>query len=211
VSDKASAKPARRTQAERRDETERRLLESAARLIAERGIVRTSLADVGQAAGYSRGIVNSHFGSKAALVERISGHVAQLLAERGLVAASRRKGLPALRAIVRAYLEQLSPDDPFARANLILWTEAIAAEPTLRASKSAADTYFRAEVARIVRMGVADGTIRPDVDATSFAVAFVGLLRGVALELLLDPDQLDGRQATRAVLAVVDANLAPRR
>src|SRR5580693_854740 len=66
------ANPARRTQQERSSQAEKALMDAATELFARRGVDQTSLADVGEAAGYSRGLVNHHFGTKATLVERLA-------------------------------------------------------------------------------------------------------------------------------------------
>src|SRR5262245_38936796 len=58
----------RRTQHERVAESDRRMLAAALRLIGERGYRGTSLAAIGEAAGYSRGLVHERFGSKAGLL-----------------------------------------------------------------------------------------------------------------------------------------------
>ena len=55
---------ARRSQQQRRSETEQRVLAAAMALIAERGSRGVSLAEVGRLAGYSGGIVSHHFGGK---------------------------------------------------------------------------------------------------------------------------------------------------
>ena len=67
--------PVRRTQAERRGESEEALLDAAANLIAERGVERASLASIGERAGTSRGLPTHHFGSKDALVARLASRV----------------------------------------------------------------------------------------------------------------------------------------
>ena len=46
-----SAAAVRRTQTERRDEAEQRLFKAAVALVAERGLERVTLADIGEAAG----------------------------------------------------------------------------------------------------------------------------------------------------------------
>ena len=61
----------RRTQPQRRAETERRVVAAATALIAQGGSRAMSLERVGQAAGYSRGIVNHHFGSKQRLLAAV--------------------------------------------------------------------------------------------------------------------------------------------
>ncbi len=57
-------RPVRRTQEQRRAETERRVLDAAMTLIAAHGSRSITLAQVGEAARYSRGIVYHHFGSR---------------------------------------------------------------------------------------------------------------------------------------------------
>ncbi|HYZ57980.1 MAG TPA: TetR/AcrR family transcriptional regulator [Streptosporangiaceae bacterium] len=48
------------------------MLDAAARLFARRGVEATSMADIGEEAGYSRGLANHHFGSRVELVERLA-------------------------------------------------------------------------------------------------------------------------------------------
>ena len=56
----------RRTQEERREEAERRILEAATRIIGKTGVETFTLADVGEAAGYSRGLPAHYFKTKLA-------------------------------------------------------------------------------------------------------------------------------------------------
>ena len=58
------AKPARKTQAERTALSDSRMYEAAKELIAEHGTHNTTLREVGELAGYSRGLASNRFGSK---------------------------------------------------------------------------------------------------------------------------------------------------
>src|SRR3954451_4887818 len=58
----------RRTQRERREATERKVLAIATALIAQHGSRALTLAAVGEAAGYSQGTVSHHFGSRENLL-----------------------------------------------------------------------------------------------------------------------------------------------
>lgn len=58
----------RRTQAERREEAEGKLLRAAIELLATRGYDGFTLAEVGKAAGYSRGLPAHYFGCKEELL-----------------------------------------------------------------------------------------------------------------------------------------------
>ena len=118
--------PARRTQRERREETERKVLAAATALIAERGSRALTLAEVGEAAGYSRGIVSHHFGSRENLLRAVMRDAqAFTLPDVGDSAADW------LAETVRAYLKNVTSRRPAARAFLQMWGEAIAADPVL--------------------------------------------------------------------------------
>ena len=69
----AAGRPPRRSHAQRREESERRMLDAALAIVARRGTVRMTLAEVGEAAGYSRGLPAHHIGSKAGLVQALAG------------------------------------------------------------------------------------------------------------------------------------------
>lgn len=71
--------PKRRSQAERRAESEQRLLDAAAEIIATEGYLAATLERVGERAGFSRGLASRKYGSKDGLIEaviwRVSAHV----------------------------------------------------------------------------------------------------------------------------------------
>src|SRR5262252_5626489 len=65
----------RRSHSERREEAEERMLEAAAKIVAERGLENLTLAECGEAAGYSRGLAAHYFDSKAGLLSAIATHI----------------------------------------------------------------------------------------------------------------------------------------
>ena len=67
---KPTAATPSRTQAVRRAATEARLLDAAFSIVADYGVRAVTTAAVGELAGYSRGIVNHHFGSRDQLMAR---------------------------------------------------------------------------------------------------------------------------------------------
>ena len=76
----------RRSQADRRDESERRLLAAAAELVVEHGMGAATFEKIGARAGYSRGLVTQRFGSKRGLIEalihQLQGRLGGLLEDR---------------------------------------------------------------------------------------------------------------------------------
>lgn len=174
--------PNRRTQQERRDETERKVLAAATALIAVRGSRALSLAEVGESAGYSRGIVTHHFGNRENLLRAVMRD-----AQRFTLPDGRESALEWITDTVRAYLTNVTSRRPSAAAFLQMWGEAIAADPVLMPLFAEHDAGFRRLFAEKVREGVGDGSVRADADAEAMAVLLVGLLRGIALQLISTP------------------------
>ncbi|MBP2322127.1 AcrR family transcriptional regulator [Kibdelosporangium banguiense] len=184
----------RRTQEQRRATTRAALLAAAAELVVESGVRAVTLARVGERAGYSRGIVTHNFGSKQALLDALakssqSGFVP------GVVTMS--PGLERLLALVEGYVAELGRDSVASRAFLLLWAEAATAAE-LSASFRERDEAFRADLRDDVAAGIADGTIRADIDPQDVAVAVLGQLRGIGMQRLLDPDAVDTERVGRA-------------
>ena len=167
---------ARRTQAERRDGARQRVLEAATALVAAHGSRGVSLAAVGEAAGYSRGIVHHHFGSKAKLLEELIKYTQTFD-----VPADSATGLSRLTDFVRAYLGGMRDRSPRSEAFLKLWTESAGAEPSLAPLFAERDAQFRDVLAQHITDGIDDGSIRSDVEPQTATVAIIGLLRGTAL------------------------------
>ena len=174
---------ARRTQQQRRDQAETALLNAAAELAVEHGVRSLTLARVGERAGYSRGIVTHHFGSKQALLECLA-RATQTGFVPGL--AGLPPGLDRLLRLAGGYVSALADLGVLNRAFLLLWAEAATASELAPIFRER-DDAFRADLRDDVRAGIADGTIRPDAAPGEVAVEIVGQLRGIGLQRLLDP------------------------
>jgi AcrR family transcriptional regulator len=210
----SSGKTVRRTQTERRTATERALLTAARRLIASRGVDRTSVADVGEAAGYSRGSVNHRFGSKQALLQRLARDTQQS------VEATFRQSdvypltpsVPALDSMValtEVYLEWVTTHESEARAFFAMWGSAFADEALVREEFGEFDHHFRDSFALLVRVGQANHSVRADVEPFAVSVAVVGMIRGIAAQWMITPDVLDLRSVRRTVELFIRETLGP--
>lgn len=103
AADTAGARPERRTQTERREEAERRLLAAALDIVARRGSVRMTLAEVGEAAGYSRGLPAHRFGSKAGLVHALAGYIGERFGQQRERGPKPEPGLAAILGNIHFY------------------------------------------------------------------------------------------------------------
>ena len=170
-------------QADRRAETERRLLEAALGLIAQSGSRSMSTAAVGAAAGYSRGIVTHQFGSKKELLRRAVEYT-QALVE----LPARASGLDWILELVDRYLSTAEEGRSATSAFLLMWGEAVANDDNVRDVYIERDSWFRLQIASAVEEGISHGVIRSGIDADAFAYLVVAMLRGSVLQLLLSPD-----------------------
>ena len=190
----------RRTQAERRSESEDALLAAAAELVAERGIAGSSLASIGERAGTSRGLPTHHFGSKDALVERLASRaqdgIQDALAEGYARARARREALTALRSVclmVDIYLGLFEDPTPDERALLVLWGSTFPSSASVEVMHQADRRSFEG-IADLVAAGQRDGSIRSDLDPGATAVVILGMMRGAAALLITDRETMDMRR-----------------
>lgn len=173
------------TQAERRSLAESRILEAALEIVARRGSVRMTLAEVGEAAGYSRGLPAHRFGNKAGLLKMLVLTIGARFEARRLAVPQRRPGLDALRGQVTAYFDRDDTRWIETRALLVMMTEGFMEDSELNPHIG---DYVRSSIARMeqhIRDAIAQGEVRPDIDPTTAATLLLGSLRGVLHQRLV--------------------------
>ncbi|WP_432834818.1 TetR/AcrR family transcriptional regulator [Dactylosporangium sp. CA-092794] len=196
-----------RTQAERRATTEARLLAAAYRIVADQGVRAVTTAAVGELAGYSRGIVNHHFGSRAELMVRL----AEATQRNFVPDPGPRRGREHVLSVVDDYLALLHSSPADLRVFLRLWAAVVGNdEPSLDEPFTRRDKFFRDYFEDAINEGVADGSIRADIDPPATAVAIVGLIRGIAMQCQYDPALTRDDRVHAAALAFVDGALSSR-
>lgn len=190
-----------RTQEVRRAEAERRLVAAAAEMVAEVGPSRVTLANVGERAGYSRGLATHHFGSKAALMQRLLDAVSQQFRDAMFNRGGTDDPVIELRTLIGIYFDVLVDLQPVNRARLVLWADTVAnPDEVNRARMVASDREFREEIEKRLTRATTSG--RRTIDSHGFATVVVGMLRGVALQSLID-DQVDLDAARNEVDALI--------
>ena len=202
-----SATPARRTQTQRREQAERRLLDAALATVARTGTVRLTLAAVGQAAGYSRGLATHRFGNKAGLLRALAADITARFEQQLRAAPRRRPGLDAIRGNIAVYFGRTDQQWTSTRALLVMMTEGFMDDGELRADMAAYNRQALVFFETQIGAGIASGEIAADVDPAAMAVLLLGALRGVMLQWLLDPS-IALPQVRDSVLRMVDRTLA---
>lgn len=196
-------KPQRRTQVERRDESERRMLEAGVRMVAERGLEKLSLGDVGIAAGYSRGLPAHHFGAKSDYLKALAEFIAaEYRAE--VLAAPGNWGLTGL---VEFFMRgcRLSPDDTLRLCiSYVMHSEVVLSiDSDLGHLKKGALHDLRLHL----EQGIKKGEIRKDVHSRRLSDVLLVAILGLQAEWLRD-QSYDLEAATTELLSVIIPGLA---
>jgi AcrR family transcriptional regulator len=199
----------RRTQADRRETAERRLLDAAIRLIAERGIKGTTLGDVGEAAGYSRGLTAHHYKTKEGLVRAVVAEIHRRFGQRVAAASppTPAEGLKRILAAITVYLD-VGVDVPAARALHLIQKEALTTQSEFRGIMRKFNRLSVGALEKQIRIGIAAGEIRPEVDPTAQAVLLLASLRGARAQWLLAPEDVDMASVTAALVSHVKRAMA---
>ncbi len=140
----------------------RKLARAAAELIIEKGWEATTAAEIGRRAGYSRAMVYARYGSKDAVLDAIfmREYMAQLSRDLDPEATGLQHALAHLDRI-----GQLAADDPeFLQAMFVAAFEAVKTTSPLRPRSAGQLDVGMQKVKAGLEKGIADGSVRRDVD-----------------------------------------------
>jgi AcrR family transcriptional regulator len=193
----------RRSQRQRRSESERRILDAAVELVSQQGVERTSLAQIGDKAGTSRGLPGYLFGSKRELLRHmvidLQRHWASVIGER----SPQGTGVEEITNYVERYFKLLF--SPKGRRYLGAMMGIVAAEASGLADAEGLgreiNDRLRGTFCRMIEDGLADGSIRRGADARTEAGLIVAQLRGITLDWLIDRQSVLATTQWEAVVA----------
>lgn len=176
----------RRTQAQRREESENRLLEAAAAIIAREGYLAATLERVGTEAGFSRGLASRKYGSKDGLIEaviwRVSAHVHDQV-DRAI--APLDDPLDQLLALFDRFVE-LVLSDVMVRAYFVLFSAMIANRLETRAVFDQVQLRFGQRIEELIRAAQAASRVPRALPAAHAAFLVGCLLAGISIETAMD-------------------------
>lgn len=163
-------------------------MDAALTLIAEHGYDRASLQAIGDAAGYSRGLVSHRFGSKEGLLWAIFTRTFNEWKGASLTPRiGEQVGVEALRAVIDATRTAAQRAPEKMRAFYGMLFQSLGPLGILRPKVAEFHRRERKAVAAWIAAGVAQGSVRADIDAAREAALFMSLLRGAAFQWLIDP------------------------
>ena len=193
-------------------ETRARLLDAAEAVFRQRGVTRTSLAEVATAAGVTRGAVYWHFKDKAALFHAMCDRATlplDALFERASVTAP-TDPLATLRELCVGALQRLATDARTQAVFEVIFHKTELVDELAGVATSHEDERCQClrQIEAIIRRCAEIGELPPDIDAQLSAQGLNALMVGIMHEWVLDPSAYDLAAAAPALIDVYLAGLA---
>ena len=199
------------TQEERTATSRQAIIDAAVQIIGEGNYRALTTSRIEAVSGVSRGLVGYHFRSMHGLTEAVVREVNNAFVERigGLNAASQPTGLDGVRTLVQGYLQRLGLAPRLHRVMLVLIVESVTGHPALHDAVRANNALLRDSLRDQLARGVADGSVRREIDPAAEAVVVAGTMRGIALQWLADPYHIDLAAAIAPAVAAIERTYSP--
>ena len=178
----------RRTQAERSELSRRRLLDAAFELLAERRSVRFTLQDVGERAGYSRGLPSQVFGSKDGLLRDLVQHLNTISLDMPELKLD-RGGFAAIVSILSGILSVSEAQKKISISLSVLMAEATRLDSPVREGMQALARLGAGYFARHLELAIEAGEIRGDIKPKAMGFVLSVGAQAIVRQWLVDPEE----------------------
>jgi TetR/AcrR family transcriptional regulator, acrAB operon repressor len=170
--------------------TREKLLDAALKVFSRKGYATATLDDIAKEAGVTRGAIYWHFkGGKAdLLVAILNDGLARVNDIMLKVIAAEEKPIDKLERLAVRMLEFLEDDEKYrALQEILIFKTGEDPELTLRlADKQLAQRETLKNLAGMIDEAKAAGEVRKDVDTTTMALAYYGMINGIVLLWMVD-------------------------
>ena len=153
-----------------RQATRERLLASAAREFAERGVERANIDAISVAAGHAKGTVYNYFASKEELFLAVVREASEQ-ATASAAAPARASARDRLRATLASFCAWARANEDLAK---VLVRECLMGTPGLQVRMPAAEEPLLGKLEEVLRDGSAQGELRDDLPPDQLALAMAG-------------------------------------
>jgi AcrR family transcriptional regulator len=204
VSEPGGTRRRRLSRAEAKARTRERLLDSAARIFAEKGFGGATLEEIAEAAGYSTGAMYANFGNKEQLfLEVVAVHRSRAAARRieqvtDIFDEALASGADPFDALTGMFVKAADRDRELAPLQAEFWLYAVrnpAARQVIADSLSGQVDELEPVVARALqRLGAS-----PDAAPREVTVVLLALIQGLARRRRLDPAAVPGDLLAQAL------------
>jgi len=181
----------------------RQIIDTAIKTIARDGLNQASLANIAQEAGISKGVISYYFNSKDDLINQI---VISIMDEMRNYIRDRVEHLDPptekLRRYVSSFFEFAQSNSEKYSAFIELWTT-ISTKDMVNPFGSLSYEQCRNYIGKILQDGRKSGDFG-NVDIKIAATVLQGLIDGVIIQWLLDPELVDIEVCHQKVLEIID-------
>lgn len=188
---KTPSRPPRRTRAEKQAETRRRLLEAAEEVFREHGFAGATVEEITERAGFSRGAFYSNFESREQLfIELLHRRVYDDFTRMLQRTPRKRTARSQMRATAREFATRYEHGE---RWLFELWLECLAYAARHPEFASLPATFWRgnrALTAQTIEKTYGQVGEKPPIEAKHLATALTALDIGLAIQNLVDPDEV---------------------
>lgn len=189
--------------------TREQLLDAAERVFHRRGVSRTTLQEIAQDAGLTRGAIYWHFENKGELFHAMMERVTLPMMARmtALTVEDEESPLDKIRRNTAEALKLIAHDPQVRRVFEIATqkVEYVDELQSLRERHVAGRNECVDDMHKLLEMGRARGQVRGDMDLRTATLGLFALIGGLKYNWLLDPDGFD---LETVGLATLDAYLA---
>jgi AcrR family transcriptional regulator len=192
------------TRAEQQQRTREEVLSAADRLFVERGFHATSVDQIAQAAGYTKGAVYSNFAAKedvffAVYERRMERAVREL--ERTLAASPDPAGW--IESVIADTSRRRGRDDRWLSTFFEFWAHVVR-RPALRERFAGIHARLEGPFVAALERHADDHGARLAIDPRQVHLAMTAMSLGLTLERLVRPDAVDGDLGTRIARLVLN-------
>ncbi|SDY81589.1 efflux system transcriptional repressor EmhR [Pseudomonas sp. NFIX28] len=184
----------RRTK-EEAQETRKQILEAAEKAFYERGVARTTLADIAALAGVTRGAIYWHFSNKADLVQAMLDTLREPLDEMSRASEDEEEVDPlgCMRKLLIHLFHQIALDPKTRRINEILFHKCEFTDEMcdLRRQRRAASLDCNLRIELVLRNAMRRGQLPDNLDAARAAISIHAYIDGILYQWLLAPDSFE--------------------
>lgn len=187
------------------------MLDAAIELILEKGTEKTTLAAIGERAGYSRGLATYRFGSKAGLFDAVCKSISRRWLDYLQRDVGDKIGIEAMGAALDSFLRFITDSPTDARVLQILYCGAASPESEYRQTSASIHQRQQDDVADWVRAAQMAGTIRAQVDPKCVASQYIAYISGMTYLWLINPESIDFGKANDEMKENLRLSLATSR
>ena len=187
---------------EEAENTKNKILKSALKVFLKKGYSRTSLTDIAENAGFTRGAVYWHFKDKSEILERIISKFNKRFSyKQNVILESSLDPMNKIKEMININLPLLFSNKEFRDFIELTWFKTeIDQHKGLLQGKIEITKVFNDTLAALFREASDEGVLNEGVDPKIAALSVTSLINGIYRGYFVIPDKLQSEETSRAII-----------